>query len=124
MKNADDLAQTTAAVRDLLKEKHGVRSRDLRGALQRTGRRLPRGLRRQGQVLLDAEKMAAVPKLSRQIDWAATRQAARDITRHLEQIDVSDRRKGRILGMMGLVAGQVLFVGVAFLVWLWWRGYV
>jgi hypothetical protein len=68
--------------------------------------------------------MASNPKLARQIRLAEIDRAYSDITAHLRGIDVADRRKGKWLSLAAGVAGNLLIVIVAFLVWLWWRGYV
>jgi hypothetical protein len=46
------------------------------------------------------------------------------LTAHLRAIDVKERRFGFVLGLAGIIAAQVLFVVAAFVVWLWWRGYI
>jgi hypothetical protein len=43
---------------------------------------------------------------------------------HLHSIDEVENRKDRVLGVAGSVAFYLLFVGGAFVVFLWWRGYV
>jgi hypothetical protein len=108
----------------LLGEKHGVKGRDLAQVVRRTGRRLPKGLRAQAAVLIEAEKLAAIPKLSRRIDAAAVGRAEQVLKAHLELIDVKERRKGRALSLAGTIAAQVLLISAAFITWLWWRDYI
>ncbi len=119
-----DIAAKSLAIRQQLEAKLGVKSRDLSQALRRAGRRLPRRVRAYGTVLADAEKLAGNPKLARQIDGGAVGDAYVHLTTHLRTIDVADARKGRILGIIGLIAFNLLLVIVAFIIWLWWRGYV
>ena len=124
MIDARDMEDKAQALRQLLQDKFGVRSRSLRQALKRAGRRLPRAMRRQGEVLVRAEQLAAIPKLARQMRAADVDAAYNSLTSHLEAIDVADRRKGWWLSLAGSVATNMLLVITAFLIWLWWRGYV
>ncbi|MGJ5618335.1 hypothetical protein [Sulfitobacter sp. MF3-043] len=119
-----DIAAKSLAIRQQLEAKLGVKSRDLSQALRRAGRRLPHGVRAQGAVLAEAEKRAGHPKLTRQLDSAAVRDAYDRMAAHLRAIDVADARKGRILGMAGVIAFNLLLIIAAFVMWLWWRGYV
>ncbi|MGJ8616184.1 MAG: hypothetical protein ACSHWS_05030 [Sulfitobacter sp.] len=124
MMDHKDIAAKSLAIRQQLEAKLGVRSRDLSQALRRAGRQLPRQVRAQAEVLVAAEKQAGHPKLARQLDDGAVRTAYTNVTAHLRTIDVADARKGRILGVAAVIAFNLLLVIVAFIVWLWWRGYV
>lgn len=124
MLDPKDIAAKSLAIRTQLEAKLGVKSRDLSQAMRRAGRRLPRGVRAQVAVLTQAEARAGHPKLARQLDAAAVQAAFGDVTAHLHSIDAADARKGRILGLAGAVAFNLLLVITAFIIWLWWRGYV
>ncbi len=124
MMDAADISGKTLALRKLLEAKLGVRSKSLRQALKRAGRRLPRGMRRQGEVLLRAEQLAANPKLARQLRPAEVDQAFAALNSHLEAIDVADRRKGWWLSLAGSLATNILLFIVGVLLVLRWRGYV
>lgn len=119
-----DIAAKSLAIRQQLETKLAVKSRDLPQALRRAGRRLPRQVRAQAAILVAAEKQAGHPKLARQLDGGAVQEAYAKVTAHLRAIDVADARKGRILGLAGVIAFNLLLVMVAFVLWLWWRGYV
>lgn len=124
MINPHDLDTRTRELRRLFELKHGVKSQSLAQALKRVGRRLPRRLRRDGQMLLRLEKMIQNPKLARQADAQEMNRALTAMTTHLESIDVADRRRGRMLGIAGIVAANVLIVAALFVWWLWAEGYV
>lgn len=119
-----DIAAKSLAIRQQLQTKLAVKSRDLPQALRRAGRRLPRQVRAQAAILAAAEKQVGHPKLARQFDCIAVQKAYANVTAHLRTIDVADARKGRILGIAGVIAFNLLLVMVAFILWLWWRGYV
>lgn len=124
MKDAHTFANRSQVLQKTFQRKLGVKSNSLGQALRRAGRRLPRGLRKEGAFLLRVQQLAGNPKLSRQIKSDRIDQAFDAITTHLEAIDLADARKGWWLDMAGRLAMNVLIVLVAFLVWLWWRGYV
>lgn len=124
MIDAADISGKTLALRKQLEAKLGVRSKSWRQAMKRTGRRLPRGMRRQGEILLRAEQLAANPKLARQLRPAEVDQAYAALNTHLEAIDVADRRKGWWLSLAGSLAANMLMVIVLALLVLRWRGYV
>jgi hypothetical protein len=124
MIDARDMAARNAALTQLLAEKHGGRARSLAAAVRRAGRRLPKSARAQAAVLIEAERLATIPKLARRIDEAAVKRADKELTAHLSAIDVTERRKSFWLGLAGVIAAQVLVVATAFVVWMWWRGYV
>jgi hypothetical protein len=42
----------------------------------------------------------------------------------LQSIDVDDQRRGRILGWVSTIAFDLILIAAAFVLWLWWRGYV
>lgn len=124
MKDRTDIAGKAADLQQQLQAKLGVKGRSLEHALNRAGHRLPRSARARGQQIVAAQKLAGNPKLSRRVDGAAFNAAYDGLSAHLGAIDVADRRKGTLLSLAGSIVFNLLVVGVGFLVWLWWRGYV
>lgn len=119
-----DIAAKSEALCGLLQEKFGVRSRDLRRALARTGRRLPQAMHQQAEVLIRAAHEAGNPQLALQWDPARIDQAYAAVATHLRQINVKERRKSQLLRMAGLIVFYLLIILSAFVFWMWWRGYV
>lgn len=124
MKDARPLAQKSDALQALMEEKFRFRSRDLAQALKRTGRRLPRRHRRQVQAVIEARKLEAHPKLAVQIEVAPLIRGMEEVTAYLRALDVAGQRRDRLLNLAALIAFYVLVVLVAFVTWLWWRGYI
>lgn len=124
MIDAKETVARNAGLKRLLGEKYGVRGRDLAQSVRRTGRRLPKGIRAQAAILIEAERLATIPKLARRIDSAAVKRAERALKMHLEAIDAKDRRRGRMLALAATIAAQVLLISAVFITWLWWRGYI
>lgn len=124
MARAQDIEEQVGVVQDLLYAKFGVRRRALAKMLRKTGRRLPRRMRKRAQVLVEAEKLEGNPRLARQMDRRAVNKAFDDLKLHLEGIDVAERRKDRLLNLAALLAFYVLVVFAGFVFWLWWAGHV
>ena len=119
---ADKLPDDIADVAALLKEKLGAGGTTLARLAPKTRHRLPWRLRTHLTTLTRAEPMAAHPKLSLTLDPVATRAAVSELRKHLEAIDVADRRKGWFLGVLGgLVFNMILLVTLLFVI-ARWRG--
>jgi hypothetical protein len=119
-----DMAAKSRTLRGLMQQKLDVRGRDLRQSLRRAGRRLPRAVRKRGAELMRAEMLAHNPKTARQVDVAEVDVAYDYVRDYLESLDVVDMRRGRILSLTSAVVANLILVGLLFIVWLWWRGYV
>jgi len=117
-------AEQIAAVSALLREKLGSKGQTLAQSLKRARHRLPRRIYRQARELARAQPMAAHPKLRQTLDGAALGRAASEVTDYLSAIDLADRRKGWVLGMLGgLAFNMILFVALLIGV-LMWRGII
>ncbi len=124
MLDEKDVANKVEAVRRALQSRLGVKGRDLGHALRRAGRRLPARVRKQGSALAQAEFLSRNPKMARRMDGAQVQSAYDEVVTHLHSIDAKDIRIGRALSIAGPVAFNILFVAVAFITFLGWRGYV
>ena len=89
-------------------------------ALRRSKLFLPRRIRKAGFRLVEAEPLLGHPKLERMIDFEDLRAAHDTVSRHLKSVDVADLRRGRLLGIAGAMAVNVLLVVALFLVWTQW----
>ena len=61
----DDINAKAEAVRAKIEERLRVKARDLPRAMAKAGRRLPRKLQAQAQVIVDAQSLGGHPKLTR-----------------------------------------------------------
>ncbi|WP_068109758.1 hypothetical protein [Tropicimonas marinistellae] len=121
--NQTALSETNAALAVLMREKLGVGGEDqLEVKLRRAGRLLPRAVRKDANYLVEMEKLAQHPKLSRQIDGERLNRAQAHLRNHLDTIDPADRRKGRILGIVAPLAFNLLLIAAALIVWMAWSG--
>jgi nitrate/nitrite-specific signal transduction histidine kinase len=123
MQEAEIMARSRA-VRDLMEKHLGIRAKRLDLALRKAGRRLPKHVQAAAQQIVDAERMAEVPKLARRIDPATLAAAERDVAAYLKTIDHAEERKTRLLNRLAGVAFNLLLVTVLLLVFLRWRGLV
>lgn len=95
-------------IRALLAAKLRARGQTLDAQLRKAGRQLPRRLRREAKVVVDAMTVAENPKLARMNDDLATRKAAQNLINFLKTIDPADRLKGRILGILGTISAVLI----------------
>lgn len=113
-----DLPQINAELAELLRSQLGIRGTGLAVKLRRAGRLLPRRVRQAGAELVEMEALWQNPKLRRRIDPAAVAAAAATVRKHLEGIDVADRRKGYWLGVVTPLAFNLLVLfALALILW-------
>ena len=124
MLDQKDVQNKVLKVRLEMQAKLGVQGRDLDQVLRRAGRRLPRGVRKQVATLAKAAFYARNPKMARRFEGHEVQAAYDAVMAHLDSIDVMEDRKDRVLGIAGAIAFNLLSVMVAFIFYLWWRGYV
>lgn len=122
MARSDDIREKSSALKDQMRAVHGVRGRDLAQAAGRGKRLMPRGVRKDAQDVNEAMSKLGNPKLERMLDVREVRRAQARVQKHLDGVDVADRRKGFWLSIAGSVAFNILIVGGLFLGWLVWSG--
>lgn len=122
--NERTAAELAEAVSLLLHQKLGVNGGGLEARLARAGRRLPRHIRRRVAEIVEAERREGSPKLARMTDLAELHRAFAEVERHLTKIDLTDRRKGAVLGVLGSITFGLLAVFAALTAFLLWRGYL
>ena len=105
-----------------LREKLGVKAKDLPRGMKRAGRRLPREAHRAAEVISTALAHSSHPKLGRMIDAASVAAADTVLHAHLEKIDPKERRKDAILSFLGTQAFNVLAVIALVVGLMYWRG--
>ncbi|ETX14055.1 hypothetical protein OCH239_05290 [Roseivivax halodurans JCM 10272] len=108
----------------LAAEKLGRTRGSLARRAARAGRDLPRGVRRDLAIVAEALHLSDHPRLRCRIDEPGTRAALTRSEAHLAGIDAADRRWGRILGLLTVIAFNLLVVATGLLILLRWRGLV
>lgn len=111
-------------VADLMKERLNVRGKDLAAKLRHTGRMMPKRIKREAAYLAETAALAENPKLQKMINLDRVNNAHQTCMEFLDAIDVSDRRKGVFLDILGSMALAFLAVSVLVISVLVWRGYI
>lgn len=108
----------------LMEERLGIRGDGFEAKVARAGRLLPRKLRREAAVLVEARRMAAHPRLRCRVDDRRLRKAARVFERYLVRIDPAERRVTRLVNWLAGNALNILIVAALTVAVLAWRGLV
>ena len=124
MSDTHEIAETSADLLLLMKEKLRVRGRTLGAAMHRARHRVPRRIRRALERLAEAEALSANPRLRLMLDETALDRAERDVRAYLAEIDPADERKGWYLGILAGLTINLLTLVVLLIAVLLWRGYL
>jgi|SRR6056297_2711926 len=116
--------QRRDALVDLLEARMGVRGKTLRKRLARAGRRLPRGVRRDGQRIVQAERLMDHPRLARLVDPVKMNAAFDGLSAHLKRLDRAEARRTALLSWLAVVIFNLAVLGLLVLAVLRWRGVV
>ena len=105
-----------AEIHTLIEQRLRIKGASLTQQIHKTGRRLPRKVKRDANIVAQAAMMAGHPKLVRQIDHVAVANAGSAVVAHLEAINPTEVLKDRILWTLGKISAVVIIVFVA-VVW-------
>ena len=100
-----------------------VKGDGLADVAQRAGRKLPRRLRKDAQVMIDAEALSAHPKLARRVDAKRLKQAERRLNAFLDKQNPGAERRGEILDAVARIAFVLVTIVLAVFFTLIYRGY-
>lgn len=117
-----DLDMRAERLANLIEEKLGVRGKGLQAKLGRGGRKLPRAVREAGEQLLLAQRMAANPKLARQVDYDRINASCDVAERMLGRIDPWERRKTQGINWLAGNAFNLIVVLALVVALIAWRG--
>ena len=121
---APSQAERNAALARRMGERLGVAKGDLRQVKRRAGRWLPGWLRRDADYLIEAETLAAHPKLRHLVDPGRAAKAEKRLRAHLDTRNPKKERMDRFLGQLAGFAFNVLLFGGLVVAFLWWRGLI
>lgn len=100
-----------------------VRGEGIADVTERAGRKLPRHLRREAAVLIEAQSLASNPKLSRLVDERRVARAEKRLNRFLDKQNPAAERRGQILDVIAKIAFVFVTVVLSVFFFLLWRGY-
>lgn len=124
METQDSITARATRVQSALDGAFGVRAKTLSRALRKTGRRLPRRLRKDVGLIVAAQNLGGNPKLLRQVDTRALDGATERVVSWLDTVDRADARRGYWIGIGAMIGFNLLAVLGAVVVWMWWSGRV
>lgn len=124
MTTADDLSARAASLKQQLRDVHGIRGRDLAHSLRRARRVLPRRLRPMSAEIEAALSVVGHPKLEPMINDKRLNALCDALQEELDAVDVTERRRTRLIGHAARSLFYVLCVGVVFISWMVWAGYL
>ncbi len=117
-----DISVRVAGLHQRLAEKLGGKG-DFAKNLKRRGRMFPKAIRKDIRTLMKAEPMLAHPKLRLTQDQVALSKAVDRVQAHVKAIDLADRRKGWLLGVLGgLAFNFLLFFTILVVIYVWRTG--
>ena len=118
------LHQMSERVAQLMEERLKARGTGLRAKLAHRGRALPRKLRAEAELLIDAEASSLSPKLARQIDMERVSLAYDALVHHLKPMGAGARRRGFALDLAATVVFVLVVTAVTVLGVMVWRDYL
>ncbi len=108
-------------ISDQLQTSLGVHGASLEKRAAKAGRALPKSVRRDIDVISNAQALQDNPKLARQIDEREVEKAHRHAKGWLGTVDRAERRKTIALNTLTEIAFRILVVAGLFLAILIWR---
>lgn len=121
---AASVQQMADRVAVLMEQRLRVHGKGLRAKLRRGGRRLPRRIRREAEVLAEAAEKAQVPKLLLHLDHARVAEAYDACIGHLNAVGRSARLRAYFLDLLTAVALIAVVVAALLIAVLVWRGFL
>lgn len=112
----DPIIDYGSKISGLMQERLRIKGRSLAQQIHRSGRRLPKRIKRAALRVDAAGTQAGHPKLARQLDQAALRADAEAVIAHLEAIDPVEVLKDKVLVWLAKVSA-LLILGFVGAVW-------
>ena len=114
--------QMADRVAALMEERLRVRGTGLRDKLRRSGRRLPRKVRKEAEYLAEVAVLAQNPKVQMLLDDERIAAAYDTCVRYLQAIGRRGRVSGFLIDVIGSAVFQILVVAALALAVANWRG--
>lgn len=108
-----DVAEIADKLASEMSQQLRVRAGTLADVAARAGRKLPRHLRAEAQVLIDAQTLAAHPKLSHRVDQKRLKKADRKLRAFLSKQDPRAERRAELLDRLAAIVFVVFVIVLA-----------
>lgn len=118
-----DIRARTNSLADKMSAQLRVKGDGLAEVTQRAGRKLPNRLRKDAQVMIDAEALSGHPKLARRIDARNVIRADNRLNSFLDKQNPAAERRGEILDVVARIAFVFVAIVLAVFFVLLNRGY-
>ncbi|MCF3595600.1 hypothetical protein LZG00_16535 [Rhodobacteraceae bacterium LMO-12] len=124
MSESTDIPRLAADIDTRLEKGFGRRRGTLVKRLRRAGGGVPKWLVRDAVLIGQAVELDSHPKLRKRVDGAAVKAAHDRILRHLDGINLHEKRKDFWLGLAGSMAFNILAIVALVVLVLKWRGLI
>jgi len=121
---AGELTARNEALAELIHAKLGTGGSGLEARVRRAGRLLPRRIRQEAGILIEAAALAENPKLARRVDLTRAEAAHAACAQFLEHVDPVARRWDFVLGVLGSIAFGLIVIFAVVTGVMVWRGYL
>lgn len=118
-----DVHERSDALGEKMARQLRLRSGGLADVSARAGRKLPKHLRSEVEVILNAQRMATHPKLMHHVDASLITKAEKKLNRFLDKKDPKAERRTELLDTIAKIAFVIFSVVLAVFLTLLWRGY-
>ena len=118
-----ELNDRTTALAERMAQQLRLRSGTLDEVSARAGRKLPRHLRNEIEVLLSAQRMSKNPKLMHHVDATQIKKAEKKLNRFLDKQNPKAEQRAEMLDTIAKIAFVVFSVALAVFLTLLWRGH-
>ncbi|MEP3680554.1 MAG: hypothetical protein ABJN21_16830 [Paracoccaceae bacterium] len=118
-----DVNERSQALAEKMAQQLRLRSGDLKDVATRAGRKLPKHLRTDVDIMLEAQQMNEHPKLMHHVDAAKVIKSEKKLNRFLDKQDPRAERRTEILDTIAKIAFVIFSVVLAVFLTLLWRGH-
>ena len=118
-----ELNDRSKALAEKMAQQLRVSGDSLETVTARAGRKLPKHLRAEVDLIVEAMRVADHPKLMHHVDHTRISKAEKKLHRFLNKQDPSTERRNEILDTLAKVAFVIFSIVLAVFLTLLWRGY-
>lgn len=111
--SGEQVSDYAAQISTLMAERLRIKGRSLDAQIHKSGRRLPRRIKRDAAFVAQANTLIANPKLARMVDVAAVRRAGDNVIAHLQTIDPRKIAIDRILRTLAKFSAVLIITFIA-----------
>ncbi len=111
--SGDKVTEYVETISTLMAERLRIKGASLAVQIRKSGRRLPRRIKRDATQVAKANSLIQNPKLARMVDDKAIARAAENVIAHLSEIDPNEVLKDKVLWALGKVSAVLIALFIA-----------